>query len=229
MVASLAAAIVVAVPMGIVAYCRPRLGRLILGGVGIVQTLPAMAVLVFTIPLLGLGPYPAIFALFLYSLLPIVRNAHIGLSNIPQNLRESADALGLSRMARLRLIELPLASTSILAGIKTAAVINVGTATIGALVGAGGFGQPILTGIRLDDFSPDPAGSNSGGLSGRGCAVGFWRRRNLAGAGRTADGEIEKARLVIRWEFVIGRTMKSRSQPDAPQSGFGGEEVQMLV
>lgn len=112
-----------------------------------------MAVLVFTIPLLGLGAVPAIFALFLYSLLPIVRNTYQGLHNIPAHLSESAIVLGLSRTARLRLVELPLASTSILAGIKTAAVINVGTAMIGALVGAGGYGQPILTGIRLGDFS----------------------------------------------------------------------------
>lgn len=150
---SLMAAIIVAVPLGIVSYCKPRMGRVVLSSVGIVQTLPAMAVLVFTIPVLGLGAWPAIFALFLYSLLPIVRNTYTGLSDIPQNLRDSAMVLGLSPMARLRLVELPLASTSIMGGIKTAAVINVGTATIGALVGAGGFGQPILTGIRLDDFS----------------------------------------------------------------------------
>jgi osmoprotectant transport system permease protein len=84
--------------------------------------------------------------------LPIVRNTYTGLTDIPNHLKESSIVLGLSRLARLRLVELPLASTSILSGIKTAAVINVGTATIGALVGAGGFGQPILTGIRLADF-----------------------------------------------------------------------------
>lgn len=150
---SLTAAIVIAIPLGVLAFLKPKLGQAILGTVGIIQTLPSMAVLVFTIPLLGLGAAPAIFALFLYSLLPIVRNTYQGLHDIPANLRESAIVLGLPRWARLRLVELPLASTSILAGIKTAAVINVGTATIGALVGAGGYGQPILTGIRLGDFS----------------------------------------------------------------------------
>ena len=150
---SLSAAIVVAVPLGIVSYCDRRLGQVVLNTVGILQTLPAMAVLVFTIPILGLGAGPAIFALFLYSLLPIVRNTYTGLTTLPEQLRESGIVLGLSPWARLRLIELPMASPSIVAGIKTAAVINVGTATIGALVGAGGFGQPILTGIRLDDFS----------------------------------------------------------------------------
>jgi osmoprotectant transport system permease protein len=90
-------------------------------------------------------------ALFLYSLLPIVRNTHAGLAGIPLELRDSAVALGLPRRARLWLVELPMASPSILAGIKTSAVINVGTATLGALIGAGGYGQPILTGIRLND------------------------------------------------------------------------------
>jgi osmoprotectant transport system permease protein len=106
---------------------------------------------VFMIPLLGIGGRPAIVALFLYSLLPIVRNTYAGLNDIPSSLRESAEALGLTPFARLRLIELPMAARSILAGIKTAAVINVGTATLGALIGAGGYGQPILTGIRRDD------------------------------------------------------------------------------
>ena len=116
------------------------------------QTLPALALLVFLIPWLGIGYAPAIFALFLYSVLPVLRNTHAGLADIPQELRESAAALGLSRGARLRHVELPLAARSIIAGIKTAAVINVGTATLGALIGAGGYGQPILTGIRLDDL-----------------------------------------------------------------------------
>jgi osmoprotectant transport system permease protein len=105
------------------------------------------------IPLLGIGTYPAISALFLYSLLPIVRNTHSGLGDIPNNIRESAIVLGLSPSFILKKIELPLASRSILAGIKTSAVINVGTATLGALIGAGGYGQPILTGIRLDDIT----------------------------------------------------------------------------
>ena len=110
-----------------------------------------LPILVVMVPLFGIGAGPALVALFLYSLLPIVRNTHAGLTGIPVPLQESARALGLPRNARLRRIELPLALPTILAGIKTAAVINVGGATLGALVGAGGYGQPILTGIRLDD------------------------------------------------------------------------------
>ena len=148
---SLAAAILIGLPLGIFAAQSPALGRLVLGLAGLVQTVPALALLVFMIPLLGIGFAPACAALFLYSLLPIVRNTCAGLVDIPAPLRESAAALGLPRAARLRRIEVPLATRSILAGIKTAAVINVGTATLGALVGAGGYGEPIITGIRLND------------------------------------------------------------------------------
>ncbi len=149
---SLGAAILIAIPLGIVAYLRPRLGEIVLAATSIVQTIPALALLVLLIPWLGIGAKPAIAALFLFSLLPIVRNTQAGLRNLSPDVRESAIALGLPTAARLRLVELPLAGPSILAGIKTAAVINVGTATLGALIGAGGYGEPILTGIRLDDM-----------------------------------------------------------------------------
>ena len=148
---SLGAAILVSIPLGIAAFRRPRLGGAILGFAGMIQTLPALALLVFMIPLLGIGGPPAVVALFLYSLLPIIRNTHAGLAGIDEPLRRSALALGLPPGARLRRVELPLAAPLILAGIKTSAVINIGTATLGALIGAGGYGQPILTGIRLDD------------------------------------------------------------------------------
>jgi osmoprotectant transport system permease protein len=161
---SLSLAILISIPLGIAAAKRARLGQGILAVTGVIQTLPGLALLVFIMALLhlvpplpfvhklpALGTLPAVIALFLYSLLPIIRNTYTGLHDIPLSVRESAEALGLPASARLRLIELPMASRAILAGIKTAAVINVGTATLGALVGAGGYGQPILTGIRLDD------------------------------------------------------------------------------
>ena len=148
---SLGLALALAIPLGIVAARRRRLGTLVIAATGVLQTVPSLAMFVFMIPLLGIGTWPAVAALFLYSLLPIVRNTHAGLVGIAPELMESAAALGLPRRVRLRRIELPLAMRSILAGIKTAAVINVGTATLAALIGAGGYGQPILTGIRLDD------------------------------------------------------------------------------
>jgi len=148
---SLSLAVLVALPLGIVASRHRRLGEFILGLVGMFQTIPSLALLVFMIPVLGIGAPPALAALFLYSLLPIVRNTVAGLRGISPELLESADALGLPPRVRLWRIELPLAASSILAGIKTSVVINIGTATLGALIGAGGYGQPILTGIRLDD------------------------------------------------------------------------------
>ncbi len=151
-VVSMTLGIIVAIPMGVVAFKMPRTGHAILGGVGVVQTVPALALLVFMIPILGIYAPPAIAALFLYSLLPMVRNTHAGLSGIAPSIEESAEALDLTRRARLFQVELPLASPAIMAGVKTAAVINIGFATLGALIGAGGYGQPILTGIRLDDF-----------------------------------------------------------------------------
>src|SRR5690348_1225638 len=149
---SLSLAIVLAVPLGVLAARRRRLGQVVLGLTGILQTVPSLALFVFMIPLFGIGAEPAIAALFLYSLLPIVRNTHAGLTGIEPSLLESAAALGLPPRIRLWRVELPLALRPILAGVKIAAVINVGTATLGALIGAGGYGQPILTGIRLDDI-----------------------------------------------------------------------------
>ncbi|HEX7326889.1 MAG TPA: glycine betaine ABC transporter substrate-binding protein [Rhodanobacteraceae bacterium] len=147
---SMLLAIVIAVPLGVLATRQRQLGQVVLGLTGILQTVPSLALFVFMIPLFGIGAKPAIAALFLYSLLPIVRNTHAGLTGIAPSLLESAAALGLPAHVRLLRVELPLALRSILAGVKISVVINVGTATLGALIGAGGYGQPILTGIRLD-------------------------------------------------------------------------------
>lgn len=150
-VVSLLLSTLAGMPLGLLAYGRRRAGAAILGITGIVQTIPSLALFCFFIPLLGIGPLPALVALFLYGLLPIVRNTHAGLASIPADLRETAVALGLSPSQRLRHIELPLASRTIVAGIKTSAVVAVGSATIAAFIGAGGFGEPISTGLSLND------------------------------------------------------------------------------
>jgi osmoprotectant transport system permease protein len=149
---SLGLALLLAIPLGILAARLKRLGQVVLALTGVLQTVPSLAMFVFMIPLFGIGTWPAVAALFFYSLLPIVRNTHAGLTGIAPELLESAAALGLPAAVRLRDVELPLAMRAILAGVKIAAVINVGTATLAALIGAGGYGQPILTGIRLDDI-----------------------------------------------------------------------------
>lgn len=172
---SLSAAVLIAVPLGIVAAHRRRLGQAVLAVVGIAQTIPALALLVFMIPVFGIGTGSALVALFLYSLLPIVRNTHAGITGIAPALKEAAEAIGLPPRARLWRIELPLALPMILAGIKTAAVINVGAATLGALIGAGGYGQPILTGIRLDDTALILEGAIPAALFALGVQWGFER------------------------------------------------------
>jgi osmoprotectant transport system permease protein len=150
--ASLAVAVIIGIPLGIWAARSATAAQPILAIVGVIQTVPSLALFAFLIPVLGtIGTWPALVALFLYSLLPIVRNTYSGLADIAPPLQESARALGLPSGARLQLIELPLASRSILGGIKTSAVINVGTATIAAFIGAGGYGERITTGLALND------------------------------------------------------------------------------
>ncbi len=144
-------ATIMAVPLGVLAAKARLLEQPTLAVVGVAQTIPSLAFLALLVPLQGIGERSAIIALTVYSLLPIVRNTHAGIVSIPGHLRDSAASLGLSRRDQLLYIDLPLAAPSIFAGLKTAAVLNVGTATLGALIGAGGYGQPILTGIRLDD------------------------------------------------------------------------------
>ena len=149
---SLLAAIVLAIPLGVIAAHRPLIGQLLLALVGGIQTFPALALLSLLILLTNrIGTWPALIALCLYSLLPIVRNTSTGIRDISLNIRESAAALGFSAWDQLWLVELPLASRAILAGIKTAAVINVGFATLGGLIGAGGYGQAILSGLNKND------------------------------------------------------------------------------
>ncbi len=157
---SLAAAVAIGVPLGISAARRAGLARFILAATGVVQTIPALALFAFLIPVFNrIGAVPALAALFLYALLPVVRNTYVGISQIPQSLQDSARALGLSEAARLRRIELPLAMPTVLAGIKTSAVINVGTATIAAFIGAGGYGERIAQGLALNDNATLLAGA----------------------------------------------------------------------
>ena len=152
--ASLVLAIVAGIPLGILASRPGAVSDFILAASGVIQTIPSLALLALLVPLpfFGISPATAIFALFLYSLLPIVRNTATGLQDIPAAVRESAAALGLEPHAQLWKVFLPLASRTILAGIKTSAIINVGTATLAALIGVGGLGEPIISGLNLNDY-----------------------------------------------------------------------------
>jgi osmoprotectant transport system permease protein len=150
-VIALVASTLVGVPLGVVASRRRRLGQALLAATGVVQTIPSLALLCFFIPLFGTGVAPALAALFLYGLLPIARSTLAGLDAIPPSLAESAEALGLSPWAALVKVRLPLAAGTLLSGVRTSAVLCVGTATLAAFVGAGGFGAPISVGLNLND------------------------------------------------------------------------------
>jgi len=141
----------IGIPLGILAVQYRRTGQLLIALTSLLQTIPSLALLCFLIPILGIGARPTIFALFLYGLLPVSQSTTTGLLSLDSRLIETARILGLTKWQRLRLIELPLASRYILAGIKTTAVINVATATIAALIGAGGYGRYITSGLAMND------------------------------------------------------------------------------
>lgn len=145
--------VLVGVPLGILISRRRRLAEPVLGVMGLIHTIPGMALLAFMVPIpgLGLGPRSAVVALFLYSLLPIVRNTFTGIREIDPNLIEAALGLGMRQRELLFLVQLPLAARTIMAGIRTCAVISVGSATLAAFIGAGGLGVPIVTGMQLND------------------------------------------------------------------------------
>ena len=157
---SLAMALVVGVPLGVAAWRWPKLSAAVLGAAGVVQTIPSLALLAFLIALLGaIGFWPALLALFIYALLPIVSNTHAGLMAVPPGLQDAARALGLTPAQRMRLVMLPLAMPVLLAGARTAAVINVGTATMAAFIGAGGYGERIVAGLAVNDTQAMLAGA----------------------------------------------------------------------
>ena len=150
---ALAAAVVVGLSLSLLIFRRAMAARGVVYLCGLLQTVPSIALLALMIPLFGIGAAPAVVALFLYSLLPVVRNTVTALTTIDPTLLRVADAMGLSRREQIRHVYLPLSMPSVLAGIRTAAVINIGTATLAAFIGAGGLGDPIVTGLALNDVS----------------------------------------------------------------------------
>ncbi|MFM9970177.1 MAG: ABC transporter permease subunit, partial [Burkholderiales bacterium] len=186
---SLVASLAVGLPLGVLAAKKAALAQPIFAVVGVIQTIPSLALLAFLIALMGsIGTWPAAVALFLYALLPIVRNTHTGMLGVGEGMRQAAIALGLSTRDRLLAIELPLARPAILAGIKTSAVINVGTATIAAFIGAGGYGERIASGLALNDNVQLLAGAVPAALLALMIQGLFeWIEKRVAVPGRKAD------------------------------------------
>jgi osmoprotectant transport system permease protein len=148
------AAVAIGVPVGILLTRRPSLSRPVLAVANVLQTVPSLALFGFLIPVLGsygIGRLPAIIALFLYSLLPIIRNTYAGIQGVDAGVREAGRGLGMTDWQLLTLVELPLAATVITAGVRVATVISIGTATVAAAIGAGGLGTYIFRGLRMND------------------------------------------------------------------------------
>lgn len=149
---ALALGILVAVPIGIVLTRHPKLAKVIIGLASMLQTIPSLALLAMMIPLFGVGKLPAIFALFIYSLLPILRNTYIGLDNVSPVLKDSAKGMGMKPSQSILQVELPLAMPVIMTGIRLSAIYVIAWATLASYVGAGGLGDLIFSGLSL--FQP---------------------------------------------------------------------------
>jgi osmoprotectant transport system permease protein len=148
---ALFAAVIVAVPLGLGLERVRRIAEPTIGALGVLQTIPSIALLAFMIPLLGVGVTPALVALWLYALYPIARGTYSGVRDADPDAVAAAAALGTTPAQRLMWVRLPLAAPVIMAGIRTAAVITVGAATLAAFIGAGGLGEPIVAGLALAD------------------------------------------------------------------------------
>ena len=150
---ALLTATVVGIVLALAVFQVAWISNAVLYVAGLLQTIPSIALLALMIPIFGIGMLPAVIALFLYSLLPIVRNSVTALATVDPVLRRVGKAMGLTRYDEIRYVYVPLAMPAILAGVRTAAVISIGTATLAAFIGAGGLGDPIVTGLALNDTS----------------------------------------------------------------------------
>lgn len=196
------AAAVVGIPVGIVLTRRARLAKPVLAIANVLQTIPSLALFGFLIPVLGsygIGRLPAIIALFLYSLLPIIRNTFTGINGVDPAVREAARGMGMTDWQVLTQVELPLALNVIIAGVRVATVISVGTATIAAAIGAGGLGTYIFRGLRMNDNTLILAGAVPAAIMALGAdfALG-WVERLLSPGSAVAGGRAKQ------WAFATG-------------------------
>lgn len=194
---SLLIAVIVGVPLGIFIARRTRIAPIVLHITGILQTIPSMALLGFLIPLLGIGPKPAIFALFLYALLPIVRNTYIGITGVDADVREAASGMGMTKSESLFKVEFPLAFPVIMGGIRTATTINVGVATLAAYIAAGGLGEFIFGGISLNNTNMILAGAIPAAL------LAILLDFLLAGIQKVNLAKVRKALFFVPVVFVV--------------------------
>jgi osmoprotectant transport system permease protein len=231
------AAMAVGIPVGILAARRPRIGAPIVWMANVAQTVPSLAMFGFLLPLPligGLGARVAIVVLIVYALLPIIRTTAAGLASVDRALIEAGTALGMTPSQLLRQVELPLALPSIVAGIRVASVIAVGTATIAAAVGAGGLGEYIFRGLSMVDPSMILAGAIPSAvlalaIDGALTAVERAVRRGLAGRSRTRGAAIAAAAVVAAIAVVTGGALASSRDPDVIRIGSKNFTEQIVL
>jgi osmoprotectant transport system permease protein len=216
--AAVGAAAAVGVPIGILLTRRPSLSRPVLAVANVLQTVPSLALFGFLIPVLGIGRVPAILALFLYGLLPILRNTFTGIGGVDPSVREAGKGLGMTDWQLLTRVELPLALPVITAGVRIATVISIGTATVAAAVGAGGLGTYIFRGLRMNDASLILAGAVPAALMAM-LADGLlaWLERSLAPGPRAG-------RRTGRWVLAGAAGLAVLGGAALALRGSGGED-----
>jgi osmoprotectant transport system permease protein len=196
------AAAVAGIPIGVLLTRKPSLARPVLAIANVLQTIPSLALFGFMIPLLGpygIGRVPAIIALFLYSLLPIIRNTFAGISGVDPGVREAARGMGMTDWQMLTQVELPLALSVIIAGVRVATVISIGTATIAAAIGAGGLGMYIFRGLRTIDRTLLLAGALPAAILALGADFTLgWVEKSFAPKGK------RRSNRALRWALVAG-------------------------
>ena len=215
---SLLLALLIGLPLGIIIARRNKLASGVLGVAGVLQTVPSVALLGFLIPLLGIGIGPALVALFLYALLPIIRNTFVGITEVSPSVIEAARGVGMTDRQILTKVQLPLALPVIFAGVRTATVINVGVATLAAYVAAGGLGEFIFGGIALSNVNMMLAGAIPAALLAVGFDFGLARLQTLSGR-NVRSGMIA---LVVLVPFLSAFYLLPRQQ-DKLVAGFAHE------
>lgn len=200
---SLLLALLIGLPLGILIARRKRLASGVLGVAGVLQTVPSVALLGFLIPLMGIGVGPALVALFLYALLPIIRNTFVGITEVNPTVREAARGVGMTNGQILTKVELPLALPVIFAGVRTATVINVGVATLAAYVAAGGLGEFIFSGIALSNTNMILAGAVPAALLAIGFDFGLARLQKLSGRKMRAGALVFVLLVPVLSAFVL--------------------------
>ncbi len=225
------AATLVGIPVGVMLTRRQEFSKPVLAAANVLQTIPSLALFGFLIPLLGsygIGRVPAIVALFLYSLLPIIRNTFTGINGVDPAVREAGRGMGMTDWQMLTQVELPLAMSVIIAGVRVAAVIAIGTATIAAAIGAGGLGMYIFRGLRMSDNTLTLAGAVPSALMALGVDFALGRVEKALSPGARAGSKLKPLAFAAASAALVACALiysgRGASEPNARRVVIGSKD-----